>query len=77
MQAVGVSCIVARSISDLYRENCLQNGVLPVELAGCSHDDLEHRVVAADGAQPFTVDLRTQTISGPGGADIHFEISDS
>ncbi|MDB5643749.1 MAG: hypothetical protein JWN07_3066, partial [Hyphomicrobiales bacterium] len=75
MQAVGVSCIVARSVSDLYRENCLQNGVLPVELGDDLADDLERRVVAANGAAPFTVDLRTQTISGPGGADIRFDIS--
>ncbi len=30
------------------------------------------RVVAADGAAPFTVDLVTQRISGPGGPDIAF-----
>jgi 3-isopropylmalate dehydratase small subunit len=77
MQAVGVSCIVARSISDLYRENCLQNGVLPVELAEPLADALAQRVVAADGAQPFTVDLRSQTISGPGGEDIRFDISEA
>jgi len=77
MLAVGVTCIVARSIADLYRENCLQNGLLPVELPDADMDDLERRVVAADGGAPFTVDLRTQTISGPGGADIRFEISDA
>jgi 3-isopropylmalate/(R)-2-methylmalate dehydratase small subunit len=75
MQAVGVSCIIARSISDLYRENCLQNGVLPIELADEAADSVQQRVLAADGADPFTVDLRTQLISGPGGADIRFDIS--
>ena len=77
LMAVGVTCIIARGIADLYRENCLQNGVLPIELPDDVADDLERRVVAADGAQPFTVDLRTQMISGPGGADIAFEISDA
>jgi len=77
LMAVGVSCIIARGIADLYRENCLQNGVLPIELPDDVADALERRVVAADGAQPFTVDLRTQTISGPGGADIRFDISDA
>jgi 3-isopropylmalate/(R)-2-methylmalate dehydratase small subunit len=33
------------------------------------------RVVAADGAAPFTVDLVAQTISGPGGPDINFDIA--
>ena len=68
MQAVGISCIIARSISDLYRENCLQNGVLPVELGEAAADDLERRVIAANGAAPFTV-------SGPGGTDVPFDMS--
>ena len=75
MQAVGISCIIARSISDLYRENCLQNGVLPVELGEAAADDLERRVIAANGAAPFTVDLRAQTLSGPGGTDVPFDMS--
>jgi len=77
LMAVGVTCIIARGIADLYRENCLQNGVLPIELPDDVAEAFERRVVAADGAQPFTVDLRTQTISGPGGADIRFDISDA
>jgi 3-isopropylmalate dehydratase small subunit len=34
-------------------------------------------VIAANGAAPFTVDLETQTISGPGGGDIAFDIAAS
>ena len=34
----------------------------------------EQRVIEANGATPFTVDLETQTISGPGGPDIKFDI---
>ncbi len=75
MQAVGIHVLIARSIADLYRENCLQNGLLPIELPDEAANDIEHRVIATDGKSPFTVNLVTQTISGPGGADIHFEIS--
>ncbi len=77
LQAVGIGCIVARSIADIFRENCLQNGVLPVELDDATAQALERRVIAADGNAPFTADLPGQTISGPGGADIRFEISAS
>ena len=77
MMAVGVTCIIARSIADLYRENCLQNGVLPIELPDAVAEAFEKRVVAANGAQPFTVNLETQTISGPGGPDVHFDISEA
>ena len=75
MLAVGIRCIVAMSFADLYRENCLQNGLLPVELAPLDLDQLAARVVAADGAAPFTVDLLAPRISGAGGADITFDVA--
>jgi len=49
--------------------------LLPVVLDAEDADDFIARVVAADGAAPFTVDLVTQRISGPGGTDIAFEIA--
>jgi 3-isopropylmalate/(R)-2-methylmalate dehydratase small subunit len=75
MLAVGIRCIVAKTFADIYRENCLQNGVLPVELGDADADALSRRVVAADGAVYFTADLEAQRISGPGGPDIVFEFS--
>ena len=74
MLATGIRCIVARSFADIYRENCLQNGLLPVELEPADSDAFEARVRAADGAAPFTVDLQTQSISGPGGGDLAYEM---
>ncbi len=75
MIANNIRVIVAKSFADIYRENCLQNGLLPIVLAPEAADAFEQRVIAANGAAPFTVDLETQTISGPGGADITFEIA--
>jgi 3-isopropylmalate/(R)-2-methylmalate dehydratase small subunit len=49
--------------------------VLPVELAAPEHAALAARVVATDGASPFTVDLAAQKIHGQGGPDIAFEIA--
>ena len=49
--------------------------MLPLELDGALADAFAARVVAADGAGPFTVDLLAQTISGPGGPDIKFDIA--
>jgi 3-isopropylmalate dehydratase small subunit len=74
MIATGIRCIVARSFADIYRENCLQNGLLPVELKPADSQAFEARVLAADGAAPFTVDLQSQSISGPGGPDLAFEM---
>jgi len=74
MLANNIRVIVARSFADIYRENCLQNGLLPIVLGPQHADAFEAQVVAVNGAGPFTIDLETQTISGPGGGDIAFDI---
>jgi 3-isopropylmalate/(R)-2-methylmalate dehydratase small subunit len=74
MLANNIRVIVARSFADIYRENCLQNGLAPVVLAAEDAQAFEQRVIAVDGAAPFTVDLNAQRISGPGGVDVAFEL---
>jgi 3-isopropylmalate/(R)-2-methylmalate dehydratase small subunit len=74
MLANGIRVIVAKSFADIYRENCLQNGLLPVVLGPQDADGFAARVVTVNGAAPFTVDLADQRISGPGGPDITFDI---
>jgi 3-isopropylmalate dehydratase small subunit len=74
MLANNIRVIVAKSFADIYRENCLQNGLLPVVLEPADADAFIARVVAANGSAPFTVDLPAQRISGPGGPDVAFDI---
>jgi 3-isopropylmalate/(R)-2-methylmalate dehydratase small subunit len=74
MLANNIRVIVARSFADIYRENCLQNGLLPIVLTLQDAQAFEERVLAVNGAAPFTVDLPAQRITGPGGPDIAFEI---
>ena len=74
LMAVGIRCLVGRSFADFFRENCLQNGVLPVTLGDPEAEALMLRVAQADGAATFTVDLEALRIAGPGGPDIGFEI---
>ena len=74
MLANNIRVIVARSFADIYRENCLQNGLLPIVLSPSDAQAFEQRIIAVNGAAPFTVDLRAQCISGPGGPDIAFEL---
>jgi 3-isopropylmalate/(R)-2-methylmalate dehydratase small subunit len=76
-QAIGVSCIVARSFADIYRENCLQNGILPIVLTDADADRLDAAILEADGAAPFTVDLVARSISGPNGFHLSFEIPEA
>ncbi|MGH6767382.1 MAG: 3-isopropylmalate dehydratase small subunit [Xanthobacteraceae bacterium] len=75
MTANGIRVIVAKSFADIYRENCLQNGILPIVLADKDQEAFIARVIASNGSAPFAVDLETQTISGPGGPDIKFDVT--
>jgi 3-isopropylmalate/(R)-2-methylmalate dehydratase small subunit len=75
MLANNIRVIVAKSFADIYRENCLQNGLLPIVLAPDDAEAFIARVVRVNGDGPFTIDLVTQRISGPGGADVAFEIA--
>jgi 3-isopropylmalate/(R)-2-methylmalate dehydratase small subunit len=74
MLANDIRVIVAKSFADIYRENCLQNGLLPIVLEPNVAEAFAERVAAVNGAAPFTIDLTTQRISGPGGSDVSFDI---
>ena len=74
MLAVGIKVIVARSFADIYRDNCLKNGLLPVVLVADDQDQLERDVIDADGAFQAVVDLVTQTITSPTGTNFSFEM---
>ncbi len=74
MLANNIRVIVARSFADIYRENCLQNGLLPIVLGPQDAEAFEQRVLAVNGSAPFTVDLQAQRITCPDGAEITFDI---
>ena len=58
MLANNIRVIVARSFADIYRENCLQNGLLPIVLESQQAEAFTQRVLAVNGQAPFTVDLQ-------------------
>ncbi len=75
MTANGIRCIVARTIADIFKENCLRNGMLTIELPADTAKDFEDKVIKADGAKHFTVDLPSQTITCPDGSKIAFDVT--
>jgi len=69
----GIRCIIAPSFADIFYNNCLKNGILPIRLPQEDIDKLMDD--AARGANAtLTVDLENQTISGPDGGEIKFDI---
>ena len=69
----GIRCVVATSFADIFYNNCFKNGILPIVLPQEDVDKLMDD--ASRGANAVvTVDLETQTITGPDGGSIAFEI---
>lgn len=69
----GISCIIAPSFADIFFNNCFKNGILPITLPQADVDKLMDDAERGANAV-LTVDLETETIKGPDGGEIKFEI---
>ena len=69
----GIRCVISTSFADIFYNNCFKNGILPVQV---SPEDLDNLMDdARRGANAtISVDLESQTIAGPDGGTISFEI---
>lgn len=70
----GFKAVIAPSFADIFRNNCLKIGVLPVELPEESVRALMDAVLD-DPATEVVVDLEARTVTAPG-VDESFEIDD-
>lgn len=68
----GFRAIVAPSLADIFYNNCLQNGILPIVLPEPIVDELMAR--AADGGYELTVDLEQCRLLDVNGWSVNFEI---
>jgi len=69
----GIRCVIATSFADIFYNNCFKNGILPIVLP---QEDVDKLMDDAErGANAvITVDLENQTIRGPDGGEISFEV---
>jgi 3-isopropylmalate/(R)-2-methylmalate dehydratase small subunit len=68
----GIDCVISTSFADIFKNNCLNNGLLPVIL---KPEEVEALMDEAKGGNHvFTVDLESQTVTAPSGARFHFDI---
>ena len=69
----GIRCVISTSFADIFYNNCFKNGILPIVV---SQEELDALMDDADrGANStLTVDLEAQTINGPDGGTINFDI---
>jgi len=71
----GFQAIIAPSFADIFANNCMKNGLLPVMLTDADVSELMRRGKEIAGYQ-VTVDLEKQTISDAHGFSVTFEIGD-
>jgi len=70
----GFRALIAPSFADIFYNNCLKNGVLPVVLSESQVDRLFNDVNAFIGFQ-LTIDLERQVVRGiDGGSEYPFEV---
>lgn len=69
----GIRCIISTSFADIFYNNCFKNGILPIALPQAEVDKLMEDAERGANAV-ITVDLDAQTITGPDGGTITFEV---
>ncbi|WP_146348319.1 3-isopropylmalate dehydratase small subunit [Falsiphaeobacter marinintestinus] len=69
----GIRCVIAPSFADIFFNNCFKNGILPIVLPQEDVDKLMDDAQRGSNAV-LTIDLENQTISGPDGGEIAFEV---
>ena len=73
LAAYGFRSVIAPSLGDIFHQNCFKNGLLPVILPADVVAQLRRRLHAEPGAT-LTVDLESQTVTAPDGAQHRFEV---
>jgi 3-isopropylmalate/(R)-2-methylmalate dehydratase small subunit len=69
----GIRCVIAPSFADIFYNNCFKNGILPIVLPQADVDKLMDDAKRGANAT-VSIDLESQTIKGPDGGEIAFEV---
>ena len=73
LTAWGIRAILSTSFADIFRSNCLKNGLLPIFVEPERHRQLFDLVHGRPDAE-LTVDLEAQVVHLPGDDDLPFEV---
>jgi len=65
LEEAGFRAVIARSLADIFRANCLKSGVVPVELDADAVTTLM-RLAQSDPRAEITVDVERRTVEAPG-----------
>jgi 3-isopropylmalate/(R)-2-methylmalate dehydratase small subunit len=69
----GIRAVIATSFADIFKENALKNGLLPVEVDAATHARLL-AALEADPSAEVTVDLESSSLTLPDGSSVAFSV---
>jgi len=69
----GFQAVIAPSFADIFYNNCIKNGILPIVLSHDQVDQLFRETFASEGYR-LAIDLAAQTVTLPGGEVWAFNI---
>jgi 3-isopropylmalate/(R)-2-methylmalate dehydratase small subunit len=69
----GFRAVISTSFADIFRNNALKNGLLPVVVDKPAHQDL-FDLVAEIPEVELRIDVAAQTLTLPGGRTVHFPL---
>jgi 3-isopropylmalate/(R)-2-methylmalate dehydratase small subunit len=69
----GIRCVISTSFADIFYNNCFKNGILPIKVSKADLAKLMDDATRGANAT-LSVDLEAQTIQGPDGGTVKFEI---
>jgi 3-isopropylmalate/(R)-2-methylmalate dehydratase small subunit len=69
----GIKAVISTSFADIFRNNSLKNGLLPITVNSDIHNSLFDLSIEAPEAKIF-IDLENQKVQLPGGIEFNFDI---
>jgi 3-isopropylmalate/(R)-2-methylmalate dehydratase small subunit len=73
LTAWGFRAVISSSFADIFRNNALKNGILPIAVSPAELSRV-NALIRADPAAELPVDLEAQEVRLPDGEALHFEI---
>jgi 3-isopropylmalate/(R)-2-methylmalate dehydratase small subunit len=71
----GFRAVISSSFADIFRNNCLKNGLLPVAVCESTLAELFDAAESDDGLE-VGIDLAHQTLTLPSGRSVRFPVDD-
>ena len=73
LEGWGIRAVISTSFADIFRNNAMKNGLLPVIVPPDVHQDLL-TLTADDPRSQVTIDLKAQRLILPGGREVTFPV---